>query len=164
MNYEICQDYFLSTFENSIDKWDWQTRICFIIRLPFTMDPSFGRSKPSPTFVILLRTFLSPVTSTTLFQDTSSSLMVKLESGGTSSVSVAPFSFCLIPSEKEWLELNICSLVKGEEKRKVKYIYLRHTASKGTSNSTNLHENFTASSAFSPLLIVFTALLMAGQR
>ena len=86
---------------NEIDKQGY----VLYIRLPLTTDPSFGRSKPSPTLVILLRTFLSPVTSMTLFQDTSSSLMVKLESGGTSSMSIGPFLFCLKPFERNDLRL-----------------------------------------------------------
>jgi len=68
--------------------------------LPFTWDPSLGRSNPSPTFLIFFSIFLSPVTSVTIFHDTSSSLiLVKLESGGrTPSGSVIIFEFWLCPS------------------------------------------------------------------
>lgn len=50
--------------------------------LPFTRDPSLGRSNPSPSLLTFFSIFLSPVISVTIFHDTSSSLMlITLESG-----------------------------------------------------------------------------------
>lgn len=119
--------------------------------LPFTWDPSLGRSNPSPTFLIFFSIFLSPVTSVTTFHDTSSSLMlVKLESGGeTPSSSVVIFEFLLCPSASYvlilelWQYMNVSFEIKSD---------------------LNLQNNLTASSATSPFLIVFTAILIAGHR
>lgn len=52
-------------------------------RKPWTIAPSFGRSYPSPSFKIFFKTFLSVVTSETIFHETNSTVIWMVVFGGT---------------------------------------------------------------------------------
>lgn len=69
----------------------------------FTIAPSFGLSYPSPSFNVFLRTFLSSVTSVTLFHDTNSRVICKVSFGGTAPSSLdAGLPSSPNPSATKW--------------------------------------------------------------